>query len=167
MAWLISTQCASGVAFMSGGITYDGHTSMLGITELELGSSENSYSRARKRSVIVVLEVSGCHNKLLHCVWAKAKSGNLFRTGARWDFPEQLAGRSYKRKPKMRTAYYYNICIANQWDGWCCLPWRRISMSGSMDELDKSRMSFRWRSERRERRRDFVYFILEKSCSQQ
>ena len=31
-----------------------------------------------------------------------AKSGNLFRTGARWDFPEQLAGRSYKRKPKMR-----------------------------------------------------------------
>ena len=23
------------------------------------------------------------------------------------------------------------------------LPWRRISMSGSMDELDKSRMSFR------------------------
>ena len=26
--------------------------------------------------------------------------------------------------------------------------------------------SFRWRSERRERRRDFVYFILEKSCSQ-
>ena len=32
-------------------------------------------------------------------------------------------------------------------------------MSGSMDELDKSRMSFRWRSERMERRRDFVYFI--------
>ena len=28
---------------------YDGHISMLGITELELGSSENSYSRARKR----------------------------------------------------------------------------------------------------------------------
>ena len=40
-------------------------------------------------------------------------------------------------------------------------------MSGSMNELDKSRMSFRWRSERRERRRYFVYFILEKSCSQQ
>ena len=57
------------------GITYDGHISMLGITELELGSSENSYSRARKRSVIVVLEVSACHtlstNELLHCVWAK------------------------------------------------------------------------------------------------
>ena len=34
-----------GVVFMSGGITYDGHISMLGITELELGSSENSYSR--------------------------------------------------------------------------------------------------------------------------
>ena len=46
---------------MSRGITYDGHISMLGITELELGSSENSYSRARKRSVIVILEVSGCH----------------------------------------------------------------------------------------------------------
>ena len=46
---------------MSGGITYDGHISMPGITDLELGSSENLYSRARKRSVIVVLEVSGCH----------------------------------------------------------------------------------------------------------
>ena len=65
----------------------------------------------------------------------------------------------------MRT--FYNIFIANifianqanQWDGWCCLPWRRISMSGSMDELDKSRMSFRWRSERRKRRRDFMYVI--------
>ena len=33
-------------------------------------------------------------------------------------------------------------------------------MSGSMDELDKSRMSFRWRSESRERRRDFVYDAL-------
>ena len=32
---------------MSGGITYDGHISRLGITELELGPSENSYSRAR------------------------------------------------------------------------------------------------------------------------
>ena len=40
-------QQASGVVFMSGGITYDGHISMLVITELELGSSENSYSRAR------------------------------------------------------------------------------------------------------------------------
>ena len=50
-----------GVVFMSGGITNDRHISMLGITELELGSSENSYSRARKRSVIDVLEVSGCH----------------------------------------------------------------------------------------------------------
>ena len=35
-----------GVVFMSGGITYDGHISMLGITELEVSSSENSYSRA-------------------------------------------------------------------------------------------------------------------------
>ena len=35
-------------------ITYDGHISRPGITELELGPSENSYSRARKRSVIVV-----------------------------------------------------------------------------------------------------------------
>ena len=32
----------------------------------------------------------------------QSKSDNLFRTGARWDFPEQLAGRSYNRKPKMR-----------------------------------------------------------------
>ena len=31
---------------MSGGITYDGHISMLGITELELGLPENLYSRA-------------------------------------------------------------------------------------------------------------------------
>ena len=54
---------------MSGGITYDGHISMLGITELELGSSENSYSRTRKRSVIVVLEFSGCHKgcPLMNC----------------------------------------------------------------------------------------------------
>ena len=66
-----------GVVFMSGGITYDGHISMPGITELELGSFENSYSRARKRSVIVVLEVSGCHTGCLlrnccnQCVWTK------------------------------------------------------------------------------------------------
>ena len=46
-------------------ITYDGHISGPGITELELGSSENSYSRARKRSVIVVLEVSGFHTGCL------------------------------------------------------------------------------------------------------
>ena len=37
----------SGDLFMSGGITYDGHISMLGITELDVGSSENSYSWAR------------------------------------------------------------------------------------------------------------------------
>ena len=42
-------------------ITYDGHISRPGITELELGPSENSYSSARKKSVIVVLEVSGFH----------------------------------------------------------------------------------------------------------
>ena len=36
-----------------------------GITELELGPSENSYSRARKRSVIVVLEVGGFHTGCL------------------------------------------------------------------------------------------------------
>ena len=40
-------------------------------------------------------------------------------------------------------------------------------MSGSMDELDNRRMSLRWRSESRGRSRKFVYFILEKSCSQQ
>ena len=46
-------------------ITYDGHISRPGITELELGQSENSYSRARKRSVIVVLEVGGFHTGCL------------------------------------------------------------------------------------------------------
>ena len=43
------------------GITYDGLISRSDITELELGPSENSYSRAGQMSVIVVLEVSGCH----------------------------------------------------------------------------------------------------------
>ena len=37
----------SGVAFMSGGITYDAHISKPGITELKVGSSENWYSRVR------------------------------------------------------------------------------------------------------------------------
>ena len=46
-------------------ITYDRHISRPGITELELGPSENSYSRARKRSVIVVLEVGGFHTGCL------------------------------------------------------------------------------------------------------
>ena len=46
-------------------ITYDGHISRPDITELELGPSENSYSRARKRSVIVVLEVGGFHTGCL------------------------------------------------------------------------------------------------------
>ena len=46
-------------------LTYDGHISRPGITELELGPSENSYSRARKRSVIVVLEVGGFHTGCL------------------------------------------------------------------------------------------------------
>ena len=46
-------------------ITYDGHISRPGITELELGPSENSYSCARKRSVIVVLEVGGFHTGCL------------------------------------------------------------------------------------------------------
>ena len=46
-------------------ITHDGHISRPGITELELGPSENSYSRARKRSVIVVLEVGGFHTGCL------------------------------------------------------------------------------------------------------
>ena len=46
-------------------ITYDGHISRTGITELELGPSENSYSRAGIRSVIVVLEVSGFHTGCL------------------------------------------------------------------------------------------------------
>ena len=46
-------------------ITYDGHISRPGITELKLGPSENSYSRVRKRSVIVVLEVGGFHTGCL------------------------------------------------------------------------------------------------------
>ena len=44
-------------------ITYEGHISRPGITEL--GPSVNSYSRAGKRSVIVVLEVSGFHTGCL------------------------------------------------------------------------------------------------------
>ncbi len=47
------------------GITYDGLISRSDITELELGPSENSYSRARQMSVIVVLEDSGCHTGCL------------------------------------------------------------------------------------------------------
>ena len=35
------------IVFMSGGITFDGHISKLGITELKVGSSENWYSRVR------------------------------------------------------------------------------------------------------------------------
>ena len=46
-------------------ITYDWHISRPDITEFELGPSENSYSRARKRSVIVVLEVGGFHTGCL------------------------------------------------------------------------------------------------------
>ena len=46
-------------------ITYDGHISRPGITVLDPGPSENSYSRARKRSVIVVLEVGGFHTGYL------------------------------------------------------------------------------------------------------
>ena len=39
-------------------------------------------------------------------------------------------------------------------------------MAGSMDELDNRIMALRWRYDSRERRRDFMYFILEKRCSQ-
>ena len=52
-------------------ITYDGHISRPGITELELGPSENSYPRARQMSVIVALEVSGCHTGCLQCLVTK------------------------------------------------------------------------------------------------
>ena len=38
---------APGPVFMSGGITYDGHISKPGITELKVGSSENWYSWVR------------------------------------------------------------------------------------------------------------------------
>ena len=38
---------STGVVFMSGDITYDGHISKPGITELKVGSSENWYSRVR------------------------------------------------------------------------------------------------------------------------
>ena len=37
----------TGPVFMSGGITYDGHISKPGSTELKVGSSENWYSRVR------------------------------------------------------------------------------------------------------------------------
>ena len=46
-------------------ITYDGHISRPGITELELGPYENLFSPTRKRSDIVVLEVSGFHTGCL------------------------------------------------------------------------------------------------------
>ena len=46
-------------------IIYDGHISRPGIAELELGPSENSHSRARKRSVIFELEVGGFHTGCL------------------------------------------------------------------------------------------------------
>ena len=96
-----------------------------------------------------------------------SKVGQPFQNGGQVRLSRAARGPELQTKTQHEDAYYYNIFIANQRDGWCCLPWRRISMSGSMDELDKSRMSFRWRSERRERRRDFVYIILEKGCSQQ
>ena len=47
---------------------------------------------------------------------------------ARWDFPEQLVGRSDKRKHQNEDVYNNNTFIvkrANQWDSWCCLPWRK------------------------------------------
>ena len=31
----------------------------------------------------------------------------------------------------------------NRGDGWLCLPWRSMSMPGSMDELDNRRMPLR------------------------
>ena len=66
---------------MSGGITYDGQISRPGNTELELGSSENSYSCARKRPVIVVLEVSGCHTGclLMNCCTVYGLRGLFFQ----------------------------------------------------------------------------------------
>ena len=42
-----SSNQRSGVVFMSGGITYDGHISEPGITELKVRSSEKWYSRVR------------------------------------------------------------------------------------------------------------------------
>ena len=65
--------------------------------------------------------------------------------------------------------YYntFNAKQANQWDVWCWLPWRRMSISASMDELDNRRMSLTWRSGSREGRRDVVCLILEKTCSPQ
>ena len=41
------TEWTPGPVFMSVGITYDGHISKPGITELKVGSSENWYSRVR------------------------------------------------------------------------------------------------------------------------
>ena len=47
------------------GITCGGLISRSEITELELGPSKNSYLRVRQMSVIVVLEVGGCHTGCL------------------------------------------------------------------------------------------------------
>ena len=68
-------------------ITYDGHISRPGITELELGPSENSYSRARKRSVIVVLEVGGFHTGCLVSKRCTAQGRRVIcpaRPGIKW-----------------------------------------------------------------------------------
>ena len=82
-------------------------------------------------------------------------------------------GRSDKGKPQNGDVYITILLlqsrqISGRLHGAACHEEvDPISMSGSMDELDNRIMSLRWRSESRERTRDFVYFILEKSCSQQ
>ena len=81
-------------------------------------------------------------------------------------------GRSDKRKHQNEDVYIFITILLlqsrqiSETAGAACHE-EVSQMSGSMDELDNRRMSLRWRSESTERRRDFVYFILEKSCSEQ
>ena len=101
--------------------------------------------------------------RLLDCT-SRPGVGNLFRARARWDFPEQLVGRSDKRNHKNEYVYYITIqyfyCKAGK-------SVRRLVLLAMKKYFnDNRRMPLRWRSESRERRRDFVHFILEKSCSE-
>ena len=117
-------QNASGLVFMSGGITYDGHISMLGITELELGSSENSYSRARKRSVIVVLMPKyAAHTEYIYCthfimtIGCGIKQNKIMMTSkTEHNFQYKIFTPTFQMYMKILTKIlitYYTMCIAN------------------------------------------------------
>ena len=76
-------------------------------------------------------------------------------------------GRSDKRKHQNEDAFIAKQANHCETAGAACHEEVHMPMAGSMDELDNRIMALRWQYESRERRRDFVYFILEKRCSQQ